>query len=113
MENEKRPWGEFFILDETSTHKAKKIVVRPGQRLSYQYHKFRSEVWVVTSGQALITIDDIDKTYHKGEIALIPLGAKHRVKNNGLEDLVFIEVQLGTYFGEDDIVRIEDDYQRS
>jgi mannose-6-phosphate isomerase len=103
MEDEIRPWGQFFVLDTTDSHKVKKIIVKPKQRLSYQYHEFRSEVWVITEGQALITIDDVDLTYNVGDVAHIPKGAKHRVTNNGLVDLVFVEVQLGTYFGEDEI----------
>lgn len=112
-EHDIRPWGEYFVLDNENSHKVKKIVVEPGQRLSYQYHKFRSEVWIITSGEALITIDDIEREYKVGDVVIIPKGAKHRIQNKSQSKLVFIEVQLGTYFGEDDIVRIEDDYQRS
>ncbi len=86
--------------------------MKPGGRLSYQYHHKRSEVWTVVSGTARITLDDISKDYSIGEVAEIPQGVKHRVENTGSEILTFIEVQYGTYFGEDDIVRIEDDYQR-
>lgn len=112
MEHDIRPWGEYFVLDDSETQKVKRIIVKPGQRLSYQYHHYRSEVWTVTSGEALITIDGVEKVYRVGEVAQIPKTAKHRVENKGPNDLVFIEVQWGTYFGEDDIVRVEDDYER-
>ena len=113
MDDSKRPWGQYFILDEGEKFKVKRIEVKPGGRLSYQYHHKRSEVWTVVSGIARITLDDVTKDYSIGEVAEIPQGVKHRVENPGSETLTFIEVQHGTYFGEDDIVRIEDDYQRS
>ncbi len=112
MEHDIRPWGEYFVLEDASTHKVKRIIVKPGGRLSYQYHHHRSEVWTIVEGEAVITLDGVDKTYKKGEVAKIPLGSKHRIHNQSKDDLIFIEVQLGTYFGEDDIVRIEDDYNR-
>lgn len=113
MEHDIRPWGEYFVLDNSLTQKVKRIVVKPQQRLSYQYHKFRSEIWVITSGEAIVTINYVDTLFKVGEVVTIPVGAKHRVQNNALEDLIFIEVQLGNYFGEDDIIRIADDYQRA
>lgn len=112
MEHDIRPWGEYFVLEESTTHKVKKIIVKPGGRLSYQYHHYRSEVWTIVQGEAIITLDGVDQVYKAGQIAQIPLGAKHRIQNQSNKDLIFIEVQLGTYFGEDDIVRIEDDYNR-
>ncbi|RAR47229.1 phosphomannose isomerase type II C-terminal cupin domain [Flavobacterium lacus] len=113
MEHEVRPWGEYFVLDDSSTHKVKRIVVKPGGRLSYQYHFHRAEVWTIVEGEALITIDEIDQTYKVGEVAIIPLKAKHRIQNKSEQNLVFIEVQWGESFEEDDIVRIEDDYNRN
>ncbi|MDP3946417.1 MAG: phosphomannose isomerase type II C-terminal cupin domain [Lutibacter sp.] len=113
MEHDKRPWGEYWVLEDTPTHKVKRILVYPGGRLSYQYHHQRAEVWTMVSGVGRITLDGEIKDYKTGETALIPLGAKHRIENPFQEPLVFIEVQYGTYFGEDDIVRIEDDYQRA
>ena len=101
---EYRPWGYYEILKEKTNYKVKRITVKPGERLSYQYHHKRSEVWTIVSGKATITLD--------GDTILISQGTKHRVKNKGQDDLVFIEVQHGSYFGEDDIVRIEDDYNR-
>ena len=110
---EHRPWGKFEILLDSEQCKVKRITVKPGGRLSYQYHYRRSEVWTMVQGVATITLDDVVKVYKYGETVLIPQGSKHRIQNNSDDDLVFIEVQHGTYFGEDDIVRIEDDYFRS
>ena len=107
-----RPWGRYFIIDERSTYKLKRIEVEPGKRLSYQYHKKRSEVWIIIKGKGLITLNDKVKEHSKGDTILIPQGMKHRIENNSNEKVVFIEVQTGSYFGEDDIVRIEDDYGR-
>lgn len=112
MEHDIRPWGEYFVLEDAPTHKVKRIIVKPGGRLSYQYHYHRAEVWTIVQGEAIITLDGVDQVYKKGQVAQIPLGAKHRIQNRTDEDVVFIEVQLGSYFGEDDIVRIEDDYNR-
>ncbi|WP_417620229.1 phosphomannose isomerase type II C-terminal cupin domain [Oceanihabitans sediminis] len=112
MEHDIRPWGEYWVLEASSTHKVKRILVYPKGRLSYQYHHKRAEVWTIVSGIGRITLDGVVKDYKVGETAIISLGAKHRIENPFKEPLVFIEVQHGTYFGEDDIVRIEDDYQR-
>jgi mannose-6-phosphate isomerase len=107
-----RPWGEFFVLSDEETHKVKRIVVRPGQRLSYQKHDLRSEHWFVVGGTAAVVLDGVEHTVRPGEAIDIPLGTAHRVENRGEADLVFIEVQRGTYFGEDDITRLDDDYGR-
>jgi len=112
MEHDVRPWGEYFVLEDSNTHKVKRIEVKPGGRLSYQYHQKRSEVWTIVRGKGTITLNDEVNKYHPGDVIEIPQGAKHRIENRGEEVLVFIEVQLGSYFGEDDIVRIEDDYDR-
>ena len=109
---EHRPWGYYEILIDEKNSKVKKITVKPDGRLSYQYHYKRSEVWTIVSGTATMTLDDIVTEHNYGETILIPQGTKHRVENKGQDALVFIEVQHGTYFGEDDIVRIEDDYNR-
>ena len=115
---EERPWGSFEILLDEDYCKVKRIIVKPGQRLSYQYHHKRSEAWVIVQGEACATIENPNGTsYHEvtygvGEVIEIPIEAKHRVQNEGEEDLIFIETQVGTYFGEDDIVRLEDDYGR-
>jgi len=87
--------------------------VDPGGRLSYQYHHKRSEAWTIVEGTGIITLDGVLKDYKSGETILILKGVKHRIENKGQEKVVFIEVQTGTYFGEDDIVRIEDDYNRA
>lgn len=108
-----RPWGNYEILLDADYCKVKRIFVKPNQRLSYQYHHKRQEAWTVVSGTAEVTLDDNIITVKAGETILIPLGAKHRMANpSDKEDMVLIEVQTGTYFGEDDIVRIEDDYDR-
>ncbi len=112
MEHDIRPWGEYWVLEDTQTHKVKRVLVNSKGRLSYQYHNYRAEVWTVVSGKARVVLNGLEKDYGVGETALIPLGAKHRVGNPFDEPLVFIEVQYGTYFGEDDIIRIEDDYER-
>lgn len=113
MEQDQRPWGTYYVLDDADTHKVKRIVVKPGGRLSYQYHYKRSEVWTIVKGEARITLNGEDTNYKAGDVIEIPLKAKHRIQNIGKDELIFVEVQLGSYFGEDDIVRIEDDYERS
>ena len=107
-----RPWGSYEVLFSDSTCKIKKIIVHPGQRLSYQYHNKRSETWVITQGIASVTLNGTEKDYMVGDNVVIPLKTKHRVENKLNSRLVFIEVQTGQYFGEDDIVRIQDDYGR-
>lgn len=109
---EHRPWGTFWILEETDTHKVKRIEVLSGHQLSYQYHQHRSEVWIIVSGHPEIVLEGEVTAYKPGDVIQIPQGAKHRIRNNSAEKVVFIEVQMGTYFGEDDIVRLEDDYAR-
>lgn len=113
MEHDIRPWGAYWVLEDAHTHKVKRIKVNPGGRLSLQYHHYRAEVWTIVSGVATITIDNSVADYKAGEVAQIPQGAHHRIENKTDDPVVFIEVQYGTYFGEDDIVRIEDDYNRS
>ena len=109
---EHRPWGSFENLLDEPYCKVKRIIVKPGQRLSYQYHYKRRETWVVVQGVATVTLHDKTFDYQEGYTVQIKMGMKHRVQNDGKEDLIFIETQTGTYFGEDDIVRIEDDYGR-
>ena len=109
---ETRPWGTFENLLDTEYCKVKEIVIKKGGRPSYQYHHKRSEAWVVVQGEAVATLDGVETTYKVGEVVNVPVGTKHRVENRSDEDLKFIEVQVGTYFGEDDIVRLEDDYGR-
>ena len=109
---EERPWGYFENLLDEDYCKVKRLTVLPGQRPSYQYHHKRSEHWTVVKGTALVTLDDQEHSLTAGDHIYIPVGAKHRIQNNGEENLIFIEVQCGSYFGEDDIVRLQDDYNR-
>jgi len=113
MEHDIRPWGEYWVLEDSSTYKVKRIQVNPKGRLSLQYHHHRSEVWTIVSGVGTITLGDEIKDYKVGQVVQIPQGVLHRIENRTQEPIVFIEVQWGTYFGEDDIVRVEDDYNRS
>ncbi len=108
-----RPWGKYEVLLDAWNVKVKRITINPHSRLSYQYHNKRREQWVVVKGNLTIIDDDGDKVFrYPGESIHIPMGDKHRAWNETEEEVVFIEVQTGTYFGEDDIVRIEDDYKR-
>lgn len=113
IENEERPWGRFFVIHDQPKYKLKRIEVDPGGRLSYQYHHKRSEAWTMVEGIGTITLNGVIKDFKAGETILIPQGVKHRIKNKQQKKVIFIEVQTGTYFGEDDIVRIEDDYDRA
>ena len=110
---DERPWGSFTVLDEGEGYKVKRIEVLPGKRLSYQRHAQREEHWTVVRGRALFTLDGEERLVSLGESVDIPVGAAHRVENPGEETLVFIEVQRGPYLGEDDIVRLNDDYGRN
>jgi len=107
-----RPWGAFTVLEEQPTHKVKRIEVMPGQRLSYQKHEKRNEHWVIVAGRAVVTLDGKDVSLSPGQSIDVPQGAFHRITNPGSGILTFIEIQHGTYFGEDDIIRLEDDYGR-
>ena len=111
-DGESRPWGRFDILLDTDFTKVKLITVAPNQRLSYQSHTKRQEQWTVVKGTLLVVLNDEHKIVCEGESIHIPLGAKHRAWNKLDKMCQFIEVQTGTYFGEDDIVRYEDDYKR-
>ena len=114
VESSQRPWGSYEVLADEVDHKVKRIVVEPGKRLSYQRHARRSEHWFVLSGQGRFVLDDVESTVAAGTAVDIPAGSAHRIENTGTtEPLVFIEVQHGTYFGEDDIVRLEDDFGRA
>ncbi len=109
---EHRPWGYYTILEEEKNYKVKKLVINPGQRLSLQFHYKRSEIWTIVEGEPTITCGENIKEYKKGEYIEIPVKTKHRIQNKAKTPAVIIEVQNGDYLGEDDIVRIEDDYQR-
>lgn len=112
IEFEDRPWGKFYVIHDELLYKLKRIEINPSERLSYQFHKKRSEAWTIIQGIGLITLDGINKKIKPGETVIITQGVKHRIENKGKEKLIFIEVQTGSYFGEDDIVRIQDDYNR-
>jgi mannose-6-phosphate isomerase len=107
-----RPWGRYEVLQESDKHKVKCIYVKQGFRLSYQRHEKRAEHWFIVSGVATVVLDGKSFTRKAGDTVDIEIGQLHRIGNEGSEELVFIEVQTGTYFGEDDIERIEDDYSR-
>ncbi|MBA2503371.1 MAG: phosphomannose isomerase type II C-terminal cupin domain [Pyrinomonadaceae bacterium] len=109
---DRRPWGTFTVLDEGANYKVKRIEVLPGKRLSYQKHRQRAEHWMMVAGIGKVTLDGHDHIVPTGETIDIPLGAAHRIENPGDEQLVFIEIQRGSYLGEDDIVRLEDDFGR-
>lgn len=108
-----RPWGNYQSLDRGERYQVKRIVVNPGGRLSLQKHAHRAEHWVVVRGTAVVTIGDEKKTLQENESVYVPLGAVHRLENPGTTPVELIEVQSGNYLGEDDIVRLEDVYQRS
>ena len=110
---DERPWGSFTVLDEGENFKVKRIEVLPGKRLSYQKHAQRAEHRMVVLDEARVTLDDEEITVTAGETVDIPVESKHRVENPGTEKLIFIEIQRGSYLGEDDIVRFSDDFGRA
>ena len=108
-----KPWGSFEIIDEGAKYKVKKIIVNPGGKLSLQSHKHRSEHWLIASGSAEVILDEKIHSLGENDNIFIPQGSKHRLTNPGKIDLSLIEVQSGSYVGEDDIVRFEDMYGRT
>jgi mannose-6-phosphate isomerase len=112
LEKSERPWGRYEVLQEGATYKVKSIHVNPGKRLSYQRHQKRSEHWYVTDGSGEVTLDGKVQVVSRGSIIEIPQGMLHRISNTGNSELILIEVQTGSYFGEDDIERVEDDFGR-
>lgn len=106
------PWGTWEVLLDEPTYKVKRITVNPGERLSYQKHAKRHEHWFVVTGTALVTLESKEILLKTGEDIDIPIGAAHRIANPGETPSTVIEIQTGTYFGEDDIERLEDDYGR-
>lgn len=107
-----RPWGSYTLLDESGNFKIKRIVVKPGKKLSLQKHMHRSEHWVVVSGTATVTVGEEKRTVRTNESAYIPIACVHRLENEGKIDLSIIETQVGQYLGEDDIIRLDDVYGR-
>ncbi len=112
FEHSERPWGSYTVLADEPDHKVKRIVVTPGKRLSYQKHAQRAEHWFIVQGEGVVTLDDTRRDVRVGDAIDVPMGVAHRIESTGVQDLVFVEVQHGTYFGEDDIVRLEDDFGR-
>lgn len=109
---EERPWGRFTVIEEGPQYKVKRIEVFPGKRLSLQKHRFRHEHWIGIQGKGVVTLGGDEHPISANQSIYIPLGEVHRVHNTGSEDLVFIEVQYGEYTGEDDIIRLQDDFAR-
>ena len=112
MASDQRPWGSYRILHAEPGTQVKRIEIKPGLRFSLQKHAKRSEKWVVVSGQGTVTVGDRQMPVAVGTMIDVPVGEVHRMHNTGREPLVFIEVQLGSYLGEDDIVRLSDDFGR-
>jgi len=113
MSMEERPWGRYEVLEESARYKVKRITVLPGKRLSYQRHKQRAEHWFIVSGSAEVTIEGNVTRVGPGASVDIAIAAAHRISNIGSAPVIFVEVQTGTYFGEDDIERLEDDFGRA
>jgi mannose-6-phosphate isomerase-like protein (cupin superfamily) len=111
-EKDERPWGRYEVLEESEGYKVKRLEVIPGARLSLQRHSRRAEHWVVVSGVADVICGDQSFQLKAGEHVHIPKESNHRLGNSGLGMVTLIEVQLGDYLGEDDIVRLQDDYHR-
>lgn len=110
---DQRPWGSFTVLDEGDGYKVKRIEVLPGKRLSYQKHSQRSEHWMVVQGKGRVTLDDRDVVVGVGDTVDVAIGTAHRIENPSDQTLVFIEIQRGAYLGEDDILRLQDDFGRT
>jgi mannose-6-phosphate isomerase len=109
---ERRPWGSFRVLEEGVGYKVKRLVVDPGHRLSLQRHRFRAEHWVVIAGSPRVVVDDRARRLKPKDAVTVPQGAWHRIENPAKAPVVIIEVQHGSYLGEDDIERRQDDYGR-
>jgi len=113
QETDTRPWGTYTVLDDDPTFKVKRIEVLPGRRLSYQRHAGRSEHWFIVHGTAVVTLDGVSREVRAGDAVDIPVGTDHRIENASGAPVTFVEVQHGEYFGEDDIVRLDDDFGRA
>tara|TARA_S200002703_G_scaffold159965_1_gene175760 strand:- start:6483 stop:6824 length:342 start_codon:yes stop_codon:yes gene_type:complete len=112
MEKVERPWGWYRVIDEGGRYKTKNIEVNPGCSLSLQYHFHRAEHWIVVSGTALVQLDEKKFLLGENESTFVATGSKHRLSNPGKIPLQIVEVQSGSYLEEDDIVRIDDEYDR-
>jgi mannose-6-phosphate isomerase len=113
MIHEERPWGSFTVLHTDSNHQVKKLVVNPGMRLSLQSHKYRAEHWFIVSGSGLVQLENESIKVQQHNSVDIPIGAKHRIACTSYDPLVFVEVQTGISFDENDITRHEDDFGRN
>lgn len=111
LDSDNRPWGRWEEYLNENSYRVKRIIVNPGKRLSLQKHQLRSEHWVIAQGQGKFTLDETVKPIKPGDALFIPVGGVHRVENDGTEDLIIIETQLGQCL-EDDIIRLEDDWGR-
>lgn len=109
---EERPWGSYTVLDQGPNYKVKRLEILPGKRLSYQKHSQRTEHWMVVQGRADVTLEGQECIVELGGSMEVPMGTAHRIANPGSELLVLIEIQRGSYLGEDDIIRLQDDYGR-
>jgi mannose-6-phosphate isomerase len=107
-----RPWGSYKVLLKDANVQVKRIEVKPGMRFSLQKHMRRAEKWIVTAGEGVVTLGNRQIPVQRGSFVDVPLEEVHRMHNTGPAPLVFVEVQLGDYLEEDDIVRLEDDFQR-
>jgi mannose-6-phosphate isomerase-like protein (cupin superfamily) len=112
MDFEERPWGNYTVIHTDENCQVKKLVVNPGKRISLQSHKFRAEHWFVVSGQGTAEVDGTEIEVDPGDTVDVPIGSKHRISCYGPNPLVFIEVQTGSSFAEEDIVRYDDDFGR-
>jgi len=112
LEKSDRPWGRYEVLQESATYKVKCLWINPGKRFSYQRHTKRAEHWFIVQGSAEITLNGVTTSQQPGASIDVGVGDLHRISNIGSIDVIVIEVQTGTYFGEDDIERIEDDFGR-
>jgi mannose-1-phosphate guanylyltransferase len=109
----RRPWGSYTAIEEGPGFKIKRIVVNPGQALSLQYHHKRAEHWVVVKGEAIVQIGEVEYVTRTGQYRFIPRGERHRLTNRTADPVELVEVQIGDYLGEDDIVRLDDNYGRT
>lgn len=112
MISDTRPWGRYTVLATGSNYQVKEVEVNPGKRLSLQKHAKRAEKWVIVSGSGVVTLGSQEMPVKRQSEIFVPVGEVHRIQNTGTAPLIFIEVQFGDYLGEDDIVRLEDDFNR-
>jgi mannose-6-phosphate isomerase-like protein (cupin superfamily) len=111
---DKRPWGHFEVLHREKGIQIKRLELKPGLQFSLQKHERRSERWIILSGEGLVSVGDKKKSVKKGDFIEIPCSASHRLKNtHSFESLVVLEAQFGEYLGEDDVIRLEDDFGRT